>query len=147
MHRLPPEASGAARGFTLPLVLVLVLIVAAFSVSALDEAVTNRALSSARLAQQRAFHAASSGLTLAAAALRQDAAWPQEYPLPDPDHVRVEMRRTQRNLLPPGYSAGYFVEQFYELRSTGRSMRGARSVQVQGLRRVEPLDPGAGPLP
>ena len=139
MCRQPPEASGAARGFTLPLVLVLLLIVAAFSASALDEAVTNRALSTSRLAQQRAFLAAASGLNLAAAALRQDAAWPQEYPLPSPDHVRVEMLRTLRNPLPPGYSSGRFAEQFYELHSTGRSTRGARSVQVQGLRRMEPV--------
>jgi hypothetical protein len=143
MRRLPPEVGGAARGFTLPLVLVLLLIVAAFSASAFDEAVTNRALSSARLAQQRAFLAAASGLNLATATLQQDAAWPQEYPLPPPDHVRVEMQRTLRNPLPPGYSNGHFAEQFYELRSTGRSTRGARSVQVQGLRLVEPLDSSA----
>jgi hypothetical protein len=143
MRRLHPEVCGAVRGFTLPLVLVLLLIVAAFSASALDEALTNRAISTSRLAQQRAFLAAASGLNLAAAAIRQEAVWPQEYPLPEPDHVRVELRRTLRNLLPPGYSSGLFAEQFYELRSTGRSMRGARSVQVQGLRSVEPLDPDA----
>ena len=143
MRRPTPESSGAARGFTLPLVLVLMLIVAAFSASALDEAVTNRALSTSRLAQQRAFLAAASGLNLAAAALRHDAAPPQEYPLPAPDHVRVEMRRTLRNPLPTGYSSGHFAEQFYELQSTGRSTRGARSVQVQGLRRVEPLESAA----
>jgi type II secretory pathway pseudopilin PulG len=143
MRRPRPEVAGAARGFTLPLVLVLLLIVAAFSASALDEAMTNRALSTSRLAQQRAFLAAASGLNLAAATLRQDNSLPQEYPLPSPDQVQVEMRRTLRNPLPPGYSSGRFAEQFYELRSTGRSMRGARSVQVQGLRRVEPLDSAA----
>jgi len=149
MRRPHREGSGPARGFTLPLVLVLLLIVAAFSASALDEAVTNRALSTARLAQQRSFLAAASGLNLAAAALQRDTSWPQEYPLPSPDRVRVEMRRTLRRPLPPGYTIGRFVEQFYELSSTGRSTRGAQSVQVQGLRRVEPLDsdPAGGTPP
>ncbi|HYP79317.1 MAG TPA: hypothetical protein VEQ17_03455 [Steroidobacteraceae bacterium] len=140
MRRPHREGFGPARGFTLPLVLVLLLIVAAFSASALDEAVTNRTLSTARLAQQRAFLAAASGLNLAAGALQRDTSWPQEYPLPASDRVRVEMRRMLRRPLPQGYTIGRFAEQFYELRSTGRSTRGARSVQVQGLRRVEPLD-------
>ena len=149
MRRPHREDFRPARGFTLPLVLVLLLIVAAFSASALDEAMTNRALSTARLAQQRAFLAAASGLNLAAAALQRDTAWPEEYPLPAPDHVRVEMRRTLRRPLPQGYTIGRFAEQFYELRSTGHSTRGAQSVQVQGLRRVEPLDsdPAAGTVP
>ena len=140
MRRPHREGFGPARGFTLPLVLVLLLIVAAFSASALDEAVTNRALSTARLAQQRSFLAAASGLTLAADALQRDPFWPQQYPLPAPDRVSVEMRRGLRRPLPQGYTIGRFAEQFYELRSTGRSARGAQSVQVQGLRRVEPLD-------
>jgi hypothetical protein len=121
-------------------VLVLILIVAAFCASALDEAVTNRALAGARLAQQRAFLAASSGLQLTIADLQKEVPviTPREFPLASPaDHVRVETRRTLSNPLPAGFSAGRFVEQYYELKSEGRSLRGARALQTQGLRRIE----------
>jgi len=140
MSRLRPDTPPAAKGYTLPVVLVLILIVAAFCASALDEAVTNRALAGARLAQQRAFLAASAGLQLAMADLPNDAPLitSREFPLASPvDHVRVETRRTLSNPLPAGFSAGRFVERYYELQSEGRSLRGARSVQAQGLRRIE----------
>jgi len=123
------------------MVLLLLTAVAAFTASALDEAVTNRALAGARLAQQRAFNAASAGLNLAIAELRKGSHSPlHTYELPGADaEVRVEEK--SRVMMPAGYSAGRFVEQFYEIRSSGSSVRGARSVQVQGLKRVEAEDP------
>ena len=122
------------------MMLLVALVIAAFCASALEEAVTNRTLSNAHLAQHRAFNAAAAGLQLAIADLQSApvAVRSREYPLPAPDHVRVETRAIQRNPLPSGFSAGRFSEQFYELTSTGKSVRGALSVQVQALRRLEP---------
>lgn len=129
-----------ADGYALPLVMVLILAVAAFCASALEEAVTDRALGNARLAQQRAFLASASGLNLATRELQLApvAAASRNYPLRAPDRVNIEMRATLRNPLPMGFSAGRLVEQHYELRSTGQSQRNARSVQTQGFKRLEP---------
>jgi hypothetical protein len=127
------------QGYTVPLVLVLILAVAAFCASALEQAVTDRALGNARLAQQRAFLAASSGINLAARELphHPPGVLSRDYPLPPPDQVNVETRATVRNALPAGFSAGRFVEQHYEMRGVGRSLRNARSTQTQGFRRIE----------
>ena len=139
------QAEGRPRieaGYTLPMVLVLILAVAAFCASALEEAATDRALGNARLAQQRAFLASASGLNLAARELQQApvAVASRDYALRTPDRVSVEIRATLRNPLPPGFSAGRFVEQHYELHSVGRSQRNARSAQTQGFKRVELAD-------
>ena len=120
--------------------LLVALVVAAFCAAALEEAVTNRTLSNAHLAHHRAFNAAATGLRLAIDDLQSApvAVRSRGYPLQAPDRVHVETRATQRNPLPSGFSAGRFSEQFYEVTSTGKSVRGASSVQVQALRRLEP---------
>jgi Tfp pilus assembly protein PilX len=138
MH--PCKAAERLKGYALPMVLLVALVIAAFCAASLEEAVTNRTISNAHLAQHRAFNAAATGLQRAITDLQAGpvAVQSREYPLEAPDRVRVETRATQRNPLPSGFSAGRFSEQFYELTSTGRSVRGALSVQVQALRRLEP---------
>lgn len=128
------------------MILIVALLIAAFCAASLEEAVTNRAISNAHLAQRRAFNAAATGLQLAIADLQKASVSvsSHDYALPSPDRVTVETRAIQRNPLPAGFSVGHFAEQVYELTSTGRSVRGAKSVQVQGLRRVEP---DAAPAP
>lgn len=127
--------------------LVVALAIAAFCATALDEAVTSQALGAVRLAQQRAFLAAASGLNRATEQLRHSPAFaPMELAIEPPDRLTIEAYATVRSALPQGFSAGQFAEQHYELRSTGLSARGAHSVQVMGLRRLELAEPAA-PVP
>jgi Tfp pilus assembly protein PilX len=133
-----------SAGFAMAVVLVLIAIMALLSVSAVQDALTSRTLATTRLYHQRAFEMAELGAAGAMAELRTGAmpsAMPRQmHPAPSPtDSAVVTVSSVATNSLPTGFSAGRFVGHHYEISSTGLSARNARVVQVQGLRRIEPV--------
>jgi len=136
------EQSSGWRGFILPVVLGILFVAALLALHAASESSLAATLSSARVLQQRAFEASDRGLSTVAALLDQAAEDPpatQILAMPGhpTDLAEVQFRRSGSHELPSGYSAGRFVEQQFELRSTGRSLRNATSTQSLGLRRLE----------
>lgn len=119
----------------------LLVIVATLGAAALDETVTDRVLAGARLSQQRAFLAASSGLNVGLEAMENGTQAPASITPALParsGQVRVDIILTRENPVPAGFTAGRFIERSYEIRSAGQSTRQATSIQVQGIRRIEP---------
>jgi hypothetical protein len=149
--RRPVEMARRHRGFALVLVLGLVAIVGVLSAGSLQEALFGQALAVARQLQQRAASLADIGMAGALTQLAAAAA-PADYtrelqPLPTPsDSVVVTQRTLGSSALPAGYSSGRFIARHYEIQAQGRSARGTRALQVQGVRRVLPAD-AAGSSP
>jgi Tfp pilus assembly protein PilX len=133
----------ASTGFVLPLVLGFLLVAAVFGANALADATLDRALATMRLYHQRAFEAAERGI---GHVLEQMQAGTEPVPGPTRlppqqspvDSTEVTVTSLATGLLPAGYSAGRFIEQLEEVRSTGRSARSAKVVEVQGVRRLQP---------
>jgi hypothetical protein len=125
-------------------VLVLILIIALFGISAVHHALLGRALASTRTFHQRAFGLAELGIASEIAGLRAGATLSPIprllHPVPSPaDGAMVTTREVASNALPQGFSADRFVEKHYEISSEGQSARNARVSALQGLRRVTPL--------
>lgn len=141
--RRAAERAGAG-GFALVLVLGLVAIVAVLGAGSLHEALFGQALANTRLAQQRAASLADIGIATATARLAEQPA-PADYtrelrPLPGaPDSVVVAQRSLGASQVAAGYSAGRFLAHRYEIEAQGRSIRGTRAVQVQGVVRLLPM--------
>jgi len=134
------------RGFATPVALGFALLMALLAASALHDASLARSLSTTRLLHQRAFAAGEYGLAQALIDLT-----PSDAPIPAPrritlpghptDSVETSVSDVITTDLPPGYSAGRIVERHFEVRSTGSTLRNARVVQVEGLRRLAPVGP------
>jgi Tfp pilus assembly protein PilX len=137
------------EGFALLAVLALLAVVGLYTMGTLQDAQFASVLSGTRVVQQRAFLLADLGLEHAMRDLAASAG-PLEYmqqlhPLPGAhDDVTIQLRATGSQQLATGFSANRLVARHYQITSTGRSARGASSVQVQGVVRVEPLA-GAAP--
>ena len=129
------------HGFATPVALGFALLMALVAASALHDASLARSLSTARLLHQRAFAAGEYGLAQTLIDLR-----PADAPLPAPRRITLPGHPTDSfqtavteiiaTELPPGYSAGRIVEKHFEIRSIGGTVRNARVVQVEGLRRL-----------
>lgn len=138
------ESPGPNRGFALVLVLGLVAIVSVLGAGSLHEALFGEALASARQLQQRAASLADIGMAHALLRLREDPP-PADYSLelqpPEaaPGSVVVTQRSLGSSPLAAGYSSGRFQVRHYQIEVLGRSVRGARAQQVQGLQRVLPM--------
>jgi hypothetical protein len=129
------------RGFATPVALGFAMLMALVAAAALHDAGLSRSLSTARLLHQRAFSAGEFGLAQAVIDLTPPDALipaPRRIPLPGhpTDSVEVITSETLVTALPNGYSAGRVIERHFEVRSTGQSVRNARVVQIEGLRRL-----------
>ena len=130
-------------GFATPVALGFALLLALLASSALHDATLARALSTTRLLHQRAFAAGEFGLAQVAAELNRGEVVPGPRSMTLLDHptdsVETQVAEIVVSAMPAGYSAGRVVEHHFEVRSIGSSARGARVVQVQGQRRLEPV--------
>lgn len=137
------------QGFALVLVLGLVAIVGVLAAGSLHEALFGQALAGARQLQQRATSLADIGLSTALAQLSAQPA-PADYtrqlqPVAGAtDSVVVTQRGLGASPLAAGFSGGRFIARHYEIQVLGRSARGTRAVQTQGVQRILPL---AAPQP
>jgi hypothetical protein len=127
-------------------VLALLAVIGLYTAATLQGALFGRLLAGTRVLQQRAFMLGEYGLEhgmedLAASIAPSDYARELQPIAGSADSVTVELRSTGEAGLPAGFSAGRFVARRYEITSTGRAARGARSVQVQGAMRVWPVAP------
>src|SRR5262245_30739337 len=135
-----------AEGFALLVMLALLAVIGLYTAATLQESLFGTVLAGTRVNQQRAFVLADRGIEAALQEMASTVA-PADYtrdlqPLPGADeHVTVVLRATGDDALPVDFSAGRFVLRRYEIRSDGHAARGARSVQVQGVARVQPLSP------
>ncbi len=140
-------------GFAVAWMLVLVAVIALATGGALHDTWFAQQLAVTRGEEQRAMAMAELGLRLG---LRQLSAGgtpttgPQTF-RPDAsqaDTLELQVRPVAR-VLEPGSSAGRFVASDYEVTSTGRSSSRAQRVLVQGVRRLEIVepDPPAGATP
>ncbi len=133
-----------AEGFALLAVLALLAVIGVYTAATLQDSLFGTVLAGARVQQQRAFVLADFAIE---STLRELAGTvtPVDYtrtlqPLPEPGSgVTVALRAVGDEALPAGFSAGRFVTRRFEIRSTGHSVRGALSVQVQGAVRVQPV--------
>jgi hypothetical protein len=133
-------------GFAVAWMLVLVAIIALLGASAVHDVLFAQQLANTRAHQQRAMGMAQLGLRIGMRQL-SDATDPQLesgelHPGPaQADSLQVTVRPGAARL-PPGFSAGRFITHEYEIESTGRSVRGAQRVLVQGVTRMEPVAHG-----
>jgi Tfp pilus assembly protein PilX len=136
---MPPRT----EGFALVAVLALLAVIGLYTAATLRGSLFTTVLSGTRLFQQRAFVLADRGIEQALQDLEASGA-PADYtrelhPAGDaPGSVTVSLRATGTEALPAGFSAGKLVLRRYEIEGIGHAARGARSVQVQGVVRVEP---------
>lgn len=135
---MPPRT----EGFALVAVLALLAVIGLYTAATLRSSLFGTVLSGTRVFQQRAFVLADRGIEQAFQALQASTA-PANYtrelhPAGDAtDSVTLSLRTTGSEALPAGFSAGRLVLRRYEITATGHAARGARSVQVQGVTRVE----------
>lgn len=132
-----------AEGFAVLAVLALLAVVGLYTAATLQGALFGTVLANSRVAQQRAFLLADLGIEAALAEI-DGAVPPPGYtrelrPLPGAHNSVTVVLRSRDDLLPAGYSAGRFIARRIEIESTGRSARGARAIQVQGVVRVLPV--------
>lgn len=145
MRRKPESTPAAWGGFLLPVVMGLVLVAAMFGLHAASGTSSAAALSGNRVLHQRAFEAAERGLV--ALGQRLDAGEPAPAAplvlasdaLPT-ERATVDYRETARLPLPPGYSAGRFIEHRGELRSVARLVRNSEARLAEGVSRILPVD-------
>ena len=138
--------AGARRahlpGFVLPVVMGMILIAAALALHATTDLGTHALLASQRILHQRAFEAGESGLVAGMARVEAGEALAQEISLTSrrfpADSAVVGATTLSRQSLAAGFSFGPVVAIRQEIRSTGRSARGARTVLVQGITRMQP---------
>jgi Tfp pilus assembly protein PilX len=136
------QSERSISGFVLPVILGILLLVALFAVQAATELGSTTLFAGQRLMHQRAFESSESGIATvmeqlqanAIPAPRQQLQW-ADFPA---DTATVSTTARTRDL-PPGFSAGRVVEKDYEIRSTGRSARGAEVTVVQGARQWQAL--------
>ncbi len=129
----------SARGFVLPLVLLLLLSAGLLVGEALRGATVEQALVNSARSRQRAFESAEWGIADMEARLRAHADVPGDVNVSDPEGGRTQAtsRLVLSDPLPPGFSANRVIAQRYRIVSLGRS--GAARVEVEsGLTRLEP---------
>jgi Tfp pilus assembly protein PilX len=131
-----------AEGFALLAVLALLAVIGLYTAATLQDALFGTVLAGTRVAQQRAFLLAELGIQGAVEEIA-GATPPADYtrelrPLPGAQNSVTVALRSGADALPAGFSAGRFIARRFEIESTGRSARGARAVQVQGVVRVMP---------
>ncbi|MEO8316576.1 MAG: hypothetical protein ABI645_17490 [Pseudomonadota bacterium] len=128
-----------ASGFVLPVVLGIVLIAALIAIQSATELGNTTLLATQRQLHQRAFEAAESGIV---AVLDQFGSAEEPATVQTlrtngtPDSALVQTIVTSRNTLPDGFSVDRIAETHYEIRSTGRSLRGSDVTAVQGVRKL-----------
>jgi len=123
--------------------LVLIAIIALAGGATLHDVWFAQQLANSRAYEQRAMSLAELGLrmgmTQLAGASDPRQATQELHPGPAPaDSLQVTVRPGAARL-PAGFSAGRFVSRDYEIEGTGRSVRGASRVLVQGVTRLEPV--------
>jgi type II secretory pathway component PulK len=133
-----------AEGFALLAVLGLLAVVGLYTAATIQESLFGTVLAGTRVFQQRAFVLADHGVEAALRKLGETTVPVDDTrdlrPLPgEANGVTVELRVIGDAALPAGFSADRFVTRRFEIHSTGRAARGARSVQVQGAVRVQPM--------
>jgi Tfp pilus assembly protein PilX len=140
---MKPRHMNAGRGFVLPVVLGIILLVALLAAQSAIELGNTTTLATGRLLQQRAFEAGESGLAAVLDSLQagaEPAARQQLQSAGFPaDSATVETRLVMQQLLPGGYSSGRVLEAQYEIRSTGHSARSTAVTVVQGVRQLQAL--------
>lgn len=132
-------------GFAVAWMLVLVAIIAMAGGAAAHDVLFAQQLAGSRAQQQRAMSMAELGLRIGVTQLSEVASpvlVTEELhlgPMPA-DSVQTRLRPGAVRLA-EGFSAGRFVEHDYEIESTGRSIRNAQRVLVQGMTRLEMTAP------
>lgn len=123
-------------------VLALLAVIGLYTAATMRGALFGTVLSGTRVFQQRAFVLADRGIERAVKDLEAStlaADYTRElHPADAPGSVTVSLRATGSEAMPVGFSAGRLVLRRYEIEAIGHAARGARSVQVQGVARVEP---------
>lgn len=135
-----------SEGFALLAVLALLAVIGLYTAATLQDSLFGTVLAGTRVQQQRAFALADLGIE---GALQELAATPAPVDYSRESQsgpgmgVTVQLRATGTDALPAGFSAGRFANQRFEIRASGHAARGARSVQVQGVERVQPVTAAA----
>ena len=129
-------------GFALPLALVLLAMLSLLLAQALGGAAGETALAANRQFRLGAFESAESGLLATRTALLDTAATrlpATDRPAPDSpaEGSITEVRHVGDGATPPGFSLDRFVVRHLELRSTGRSARGATVTLVESIDRLD----------
>ncbi|MET0281231.1 MAG: hypothetical protein ABW278_08920 [Steroidobacteraceae bacterium] len=139
------------RGFALVLVLALAASIGLLTAGSLQETLFGEALAGSRLLHLRAWLLADSGMAEAMHELT-NAALPRDFtrelrPIAgSAESAVVSVRQVATGVPPAGFSLGRFAAHYFIIESTGRSARGTRAVQVQGVTRVMPqVTPAAAP--
>jgi Tfp pilus assembly protein PilX len=140
-----PARRARLPGFVLPVVMGMILVAAALALHATSDLGTHALLSTQRLLHQRAFEAGESGIVAAIERLDAGDTVPQELTLTSSrfpaDTAEVRTLTLSQQAVPAGFSMGRVVALRQEIRSTGRSARGARITLVQGLVQMQPASP------
>lgn len=129
-------------GFAVLVVLALLAVVGLYTAATLQNSLFGTVLAGSRVQQQQAFVLADAGLQRGLEYLASDpAAGDHSFEVAQTDGFTataiVSIRKVGEEMQ-PGFSAGRFVVQHYEIESTATAARG-RSVQVQGMQRIAPL--------
>lgn len=135
-----------ASGFATAAVLLLAGIIAATALWSANEALTTRALGTARQLQLRAEALAEGALTAATRMVSVDplagtATWQWQSDPVAEESVRAQSRRTFTHSLPAGFSAGRFAGYQHEISANGASRRGAAAVRTLGITVIYPAEP------
>lgn len=140
---IPPPS--ADRGFILPVLLGIVLLLALQAAHSAAELANSTLLATRRQLNLRAFEAGESGIAAGMEQLRMRGGPPAvqtlnvEVSATDSATVRTSM--VGHDWLPAGYSAGRVMEARYELTSTGRSTASSRVTVMQGARQLQVAGP------
>jgi hypothetical protein len=135
-----------SSGFATAAVLLLVGVIAATALWSASEALTTRAMGTARQLQLRAVALTEGALTAARRMVSVDplagtASWHWQSDLVAEENARAQSRRTFTHRLPTGFSAGRFAGYQHEISATGSSSRGAAAMRTLGITVIYPAEP------
>lgn len=133
-------------GFATAAVLLLAGIIAAVALWSMNEALTTRALGTARQLQLRAQALSDGALASARRMTRIDplagtAVWRWQSEAVAEEGSRAQSRRTFTHSLPAGFSAGQFAGYHHEISASGTSRRGATASRTLGITVINPAEP------
>lgn len=136
----------AGNGFATAAVLVLAGILASIALWSASEALTTRALGTARQLQLRAQALAEGALAASRQQVRIDPLagsgnWAWQSDSVAEEAARARSRRTLTHSLPAGFSAARFSGYQHEIAASGSSRRGASATRTIGLTVVYPVEP------
>lgn len=136
----------AANGFATAAVLVLAGILASIALWSASEALTTRALGTARQLQLRAQALAEGALAASGQLVRIDplassANWSWQSATVAEERALARSQRALTQSLPAGFSAARFSGYQHQISASGSSRRGALAGRTRGITVIYPAEP------